>query len=178
MLIFHIAEKSRWDAARLAGSYAQSTLDRTLEEEGFIHASREDQVEGVRERYYADVRTPLVLLTIDTEKLTSPWSEDEVGDTTYPHIHGPINPSAVVAVEPLGGQQARPQRSFMGEFLAEFSFRIAAAIVVMVVASACGFLGVWLWGDSAGLWALLVGAALSTAAMIALYRRRERRLAG
>ena len=41
---------------------------------------------------------PLVLLEIDTDLLTSPWQEDPVGDTTFPHVYGPIKTSAVVDV--------------------------------------------------------------------------------
>jgi len=51
--------------------------------------------------FYADVRGPLVLLTIDTDRLTSPWQEDPVGDDTFPRVYGPINPSDVVRVQPL-----------------------------------------------------------------------------
>ncbi|MDT0201014.1 DUF952 domain-containing protein [Nocardioides sp. AE5] len=177
MLIFHVAEKSRWEAALLAGSYAQSTLDRTLEEEGFIHASREDQVAGVVQRYYADVRTPLVLLTIDTDKLTSPWREEPVGDDTFPHIHGPLNPSAVVSVGPVPGRTPAPapQRTLMSEFLAEFSFRIGAAVFVMVFAMIAGFAGIGIWGDKAGLWCLLAGAAVAIGLCIPVARARRRR---
>ncbi|RJS46912.1 DUF952 domain-containing protein [Nocardioides cavernaquae] len=136
MLIFHIAERSRWQAAKLAGSYAQSTLGQTLEEVGFLHASRADQWEDVRARYYADVRQPLVLLVIDTDLLTAPWSEDPVTadgvETTYPHIHGPLNPSAVVEERPLTST-APPTQSFFRLFFGEVAYRMIAALVVMVV---------------------------------------------
>jgi riboflavin kinase / FMN adenylyltransferase len=40
----------------------------------------------------------LVLLVIDTDRLTSPVREDDVPDSeqTFPHVYGPINPDAVV----------------------------------------------------------------------------------
>ena len=101
MQIFHIASVAEWDDAKATGAYTTSTRGRTLEQEGFLHASRADQVEGVRSRYYADVEEPLVLLTIDTDRLTSPWQVDEVGDDSYPHIYGPLNPDAVVDTRPL-----------------------------------------------------------------------------
>ena len=82
----------------------------TLAREGFIHASRADQVAGVYARYYADATEPLVLLEIDTDLLGVPWREDPVGDDTYPHIYGPLAPSAVVAATPFDG--ARPPISF------------------------------------------------------------------
>ena len=101
MQIFHIATASDWTAAQRSGTYTTSTRGRTLEQEGFIHASRRDQVAGVWQAFYADSGEPLVLLTIDTERLTSPWQVDPVGDDTFPHVYGPINASAVVHAEPL-----------------------------------------------------------------------------
>ena len=100
MRIFHLAALVDWEQALAAGAYTTSTRGRTLEQEGFLHASREDQTAGVYDRYYRDADEPLVLLTIDTDLLDVPWREDEVGNDTYPHIYGPLRPSAVVQVEP------------------------------------------------------------------------------
>ena len=72
MRIFHLATKADWDAAQASGAYTTSTHGVSLDDEGFIHASRADQWEGVRERYYADVEEPLVLLEIDTDLLDVP----------------------------------------------------------------------------------------------------------
>ena len=105
MRIFHIATLADWEAAQVSGAYTTSTRGVTLEEEGFIHASRADQWEGVRERYYADVTEPLVLLEIDTELLDVPLVEEPPAPgltETFPHLYGPLNPAAVVAVTPLG----------------------------------------------------------------------------
>ncbi len=99
--IFHIATQADWEAATGRGSYDTSTRGRTLEEEGFIHASSRQQVQPVFERYYADAAEPLVLLTIEVERVTSPVRDEQVGDATYPHIYGPINTDAVVEVQPL-----------------------------------------------------------------------------
>ena len=174
MRIFHIAERSRWEAAKLAGAYAWSTLDRTLEEEGFIHASREDQWEGVRERYYAGVRQPLVLLVIDTDKLTSPWSEDPVGDDTYPHIHGPLNPAAVVDVRPLAST-AEPSPSFFRLFFGEVAFRMVAAVLVMALAVTAQVVVRRATGsDGASLTALVAALVVGTLAAVLVYRRNAR----
>jgi glutathione S-transferase len=102
--IFHIATLADWEAAQATGSYTTSTLGRTLDEEGFLHASREDQWQGVRERFYADVTEPLVLLVIDTDRLTSPVVEEPPAPgmtETFPHVYGPLHPGAVVAVHSL-----------------------------------------------------------------------------
>ena len=97
-MIYHISSPQDWDAAQLAGDYRNSTRGRTLEDEGFLHAARRDQVAGVFDRYYADAGEPLVLLTIDTDLLEVPWREDQVGADTFPHIYGPIDLAAVVDV--------------------------------------------------------------------------------
>jgi uncharacterized protein (DUF952 family) len=101
MHIFHIATAADWEHARKTGGYTTSTVGRSLEDEGFLHAARREQVAGVFERYYLEVDEPLVLLTIDTDRLGVPWREDSVGTDTYPHIYGPLSPSAVVGVERL-----------------------------------------------------------------------------
>lgn len=106
--IFHIATAADWDAAVRAGAYTTSSRGVTLDEEGFIHASRADQVAGVYARYYADAGEPLVLLEIDTDRLGVPWREDPVGDDAYPHIYGPLAPSAVVAATPFDGAPPLP----------------------------------------------------------------------
>ena len=103
MRIFHIATMADWAAAQASGSYTTSTRGVSLVDEGFIHASREDQWEGVRDRYYADVAEPLVLLAIDTDLLDVPVVEEPVpGGETFPHVYGALRPAAVVQVTALG----------------------------------------------------------------------------
>jgi len=100
--IFHIATVADWEAAQESGSYTTSTRGRTLAEEGFIHASRAEQWPQVRRRFYADVTEPLLLLVIDTERLDVPLVEEEVpGGESFPHLYGPLRPSAVVQALPL-----------------------------------------------------------------------------
>lgn len=100
MRIFHLATVADWERAQATGTYATSTRGVTLEQEGFIHGSREDQWRGVHERYYADLDEPLVLLEVDTdllgvrvvEELAAPGATE-----TFPHIYGPITPGAVLS---------------------------------------------------------------------------------
>src|SRR4249919_347839 len=101
MRIFHIATASDWDAALASGAYTTSTRGVTLEQEGYIHASRADQWEGVRAAFYADVSEPLVLLEVDTDLLDVPVVEEPPAPgmaETFPHVYGAIPPLAVVAV--------------------------------------------------------------------------------
>lgn len=100
--IFHIATAADWRRATETGAYTTSTIGRTLEEEGYIHASRRDQVQDVLDRYYRGADEHLVLLTIDPARLTDAEVRVEaVGDDSYPHVYGPINRTAVVDVAPL-----------------------------------------------------------------------------
>jgi len=104
MRIFHIATLADWEQARADGAYRTSTRGLTLEQEGYIHASRADQWEGVRAAFYADVTEPLVLLEIDTDLLDVPVVEEvpAPGMTeTFPHVYGAIAPAAVVEVREL-----------------------------------------------------------------------------
>ncbi|GAB2753598.1 DUF952 domain-containing protein [Terrabacter koreensis] len=98
-MIYHLAEEADWEQARRDGSYTRSTRGVSLEEEGFIHASSEQQWPVVRARFYADVAGPLVLLHIDESRLT-PEVVHEVGDPatgeSFPHVYGPIDVDAVV----------------------------------------------------------------------------------
>jgi uncharacterized protein (DUF952 family) len=92
-LIYHITTREAWTKASETGSYVTPSL----KEEGFIHCSELSQVEDIKSRFYEGVQD-LVLLTIDTEKLTSQlifeWSPSV--QSTFPHIYGPINSDAVV----------------------------------------------------------------------------------
>jgi uncharacterized protein (DUF952 family) len=157
--IYHIAKRADWEEARRTGSYTVSTLGRTLADEGFIHASTREQVGPVFTSFYRGVREQLVLLTIDPERLDSPWREDLVGDQTYPHIYGPLNPSAVTAAVPLtrrGGTE-----SFTTLFVKEMAMRMFLALGVMV----CAGVGAQLW-PGRPLAGALLGALLAIAVLL------------
>jgi uncharacterized protein (DUF952 family) len=101
--VFHLALASDWEGAQAVGDYRVSTLGVTLEQEGFLHAAFAHQWEGVRERYYAGVVDPLVLLGIDPDLLDVPLVVEtpEGADEAFPHIYGPLPVTAVVDVRPL-----------------------------------------------------------------------------
>lgn len=115
MRIYHVATLADWQQAQETGTYTTSTYGRTLEEVGFIHAARHDQVPGIRDVLYADVTEPLVVLEVETGRLDAEVREEEVGDEVFPHVYGPIPTSAVVAWRParlppieLGGRAPAP----------------------------------------------------------------------
>jgi uncharacterized protein (DUF952 family) len=97
--IVHIARQADWDAALTSGTYRVSTLDRTLEQEGFIHCSQPDQVARVANAFYRGV-DGLVLLIIEEDRIGPEVRYEAIGGGTerFPHIYGPLNVEAVVAV--------------------------------------------------------------------------------
>lgn len=101
--IYHIATRADWERARRDGQYTTSTLGRTLAEEGFIHASGPGQVTGVANRYYRGLRDELLILVIEPERVLAEIRYEHVpgADAPFPHIYGPLNADAVVAVQPL-----------------------------------------------------------------------------
>jgi len=97
--IFHVTTADVWDAAVAEGEYRQSTLDRTLEEEGFIHCSTAAQVPGTLRRFYQGI-DDLVRLEIDPDQVGAEVRYE--GDPeAFPHIYGPLPVDAVVGVEPI-----------------------------------------------------------------------------
>ncbi|MFB9312483.1 DUF952 domain-containing protein [Nocardioides plantarum] len=178
MRIFHIATVADWEAARASGRYTTSTRGRTLAEEGFIHASRGDQWQAVRRRWYADVTEPLVLLVVDTTRLSSPVVDEHVPDSeeTFPHVYGPIDADAVVQTIPLEthtpdvigdtveDMPRAPSVSFSRLFLEEMFRNVLVVCAVLVAAVAGALAGAAIderWGPITGsLLGLLVGVVV------------------
>ena len=100
-MILHIAARGDWERAQADGSYR---LD-SLETDGFIHCSTSAQAPRVADALFPG-RSDLLLLCIDPAKLTSDLrfeapahpSDQDAPDETFPHIYGPIDLDAVVAV--------------------------------------------------------------------------------
>ncbi|MEO9325508.1 DUF952 domain-containing protein [Nocardioides sp. C4-1] len=195
MRIFHIATVPDWEAARASGAYTTSTRGRTLAEEGFIHASRGDQWQAVRQRYYADVTEPLVLLVIDPDLLTSPVVVEPAvpgGGQTFPHVYGPIDPAAVVQTIALDPDvtavptpvpattpapdpaTAEPAESFSRVYLREMFRNVAIASGVLLVVVLCTLVGRAVepeWGPITG---ALVGFVVGVVAVRLVTRRSLR----
>ena len=109
--LHHVTAPDTWERAVEEGTFTESTLGRSLEEEGFIHCCDPAQLDGVLALFYADVPHDLLLLTIDPRLLESPLVREvgnpETGET-FPHVYGPLNPSAVVETRVLHPPHGRP----------------------------------------------------------------------
>jgi glutathione S-transferase len=104
--IYHLALAEEWQAAQRHGSYRRSTRGLSLEQVGFIHASRVDQLAATYRRFYGDAG-PVMLLTIDPQRLTAPLRYEpapqgsEKGSELFPHLYGPLPLEAVLNAEPF-----------------------------------------------------------------------------
>jgi uncharacterized protein (DUF952 family) len=104
-VVFHIALASDWEAAQRDGDYRVSTLGCSLDDVGFIHASTSrEQVLGVASSFYTSVTEPLVVLSVDVDRVGSEVRDEFVGDAPvpFPHVYGPIPVPSVIGVADLG----------------------------------------------------------------------------
>ena len=98
--IFHIVAPRDWPAS---GEYRP----RSLHEQGFVHFSYADQVEGPANRLYRD-EPELIVVEVDPQLLgCEVRAEDSYGEgTAYPHAYGPVPVSAAVAIHRLDRDNA------------------------------------------------------------------------
>ncbi len=90
-MIFHIAKREEWLAAKSGEEYRTSSL----KSEGFIHCSTIAQVIRVADFLFKG-QNDLVLLEINDPQVTSEIKYEGETDELFPHIYGPINTSAVM----------------------------------------------------------------------------------
>jgi uncharacterized protein (DUF952 family) len=95
MITYHMVAAEDYDPA------AAEYLPAAFSDEGFIHTTRTPALLAeVANRYYRDDRRPYLLLTIDLDCLAVPWRYDAAGED-YPHLYGPLNRDAVIAIAPM-----------------------------------------------------------------------------
>ena len=92
--IVHLCQRQQWEAARRVGVYRPASL----ESEGFIHCSRPEQIGKVAQRFYRQL-PDLVLLWIDPPRVQPKIRWEAADGETFPHIYGPLNLDAVIAIQ-------------------------------------------------------------------------------
>jgi uncharacterized protein (DUF952 family) len=92
--LVHLCLRQDWEQGVQAGEYRTTSLD----EVGFIHLSRPEQIQGVAKRYYAGLQG-LVLLWIDPHKLSAEVRWEPSDGQIFPHLYGPLNLEAVQSVQ-------------------------------------------------------------------------------
>jgi glutathione S-transferase len=100
--LFHITTEADWAGAQAVGAYSVSTRGLTLAEVGFVHCAFEEQVARVANSFFRGM-DKLLVLRIAHDRLNSEvrYESVEGGDELFPHVYGPLNLEAVVAVLPL-----------------------------------------------------------------------------
>ena len=95
---YKLIDRDEWAAARAAGAYAGSAVDRA---DGYIHMSTKAQLAETARRHYAG-RSGLMLLEVDIAALGPElrWEASRGGDL-FPHLYGALPADAVVAERAL-----------------------------------------------------------------------------
>jgi glutathione S-transferase len=105
-VIYHIASAADWQRAQVDGEYRTSTRGRSLEQQGFIHASDLHQLLPTADLIYGDEDPAgLIVLVIDPAQLAAgvdvKYEPVPGAPDPFPHIFGPITPAAVTETFPL-----------------------------------------------------------------------------
>lgn len=95
-MFYHLVSRSDFEIQPADEPYVAASLA----DEGFIHLSATPaQVAWVASNLYAGV-PDLAVLVIDESLLTAPVRYDETPDGVFPHLYGPLDRDAIVAIEP------------------------------------------------------------------------------
>jgi uncharacterized protein (DUF952 family) len=99
--IYKILPRADWDAARAAGSFVGSAVDR---KDGYIHFSTAAQAQETARRHFAG-QADLVVLELEADDLGEAlrW-EPSRGGELFPHLYGRLAAAQVLGVShaPLG----------------------------------------------------------------------------
>jgi uncharacterized protein (DUF952 family) len=99
--IYKILARAEWEAARAAGAFAGSAVDR---QDGYIHFSTAEQAQETARRHFQG-QGDLVVLEIEADDLGAAlrW-EPSRGGALFPHLYGVLATRLVRAVTeaPLG----------------------------------------------------------------------------
>ena len=116
--LLHLCTHDAWANAQRQGAYSPDSL----KTEGFIHLSTTAQVVGTANLLFHG-RTGLIVLLIDSQKLTAPIKYEDAGNgVCFPHLYGPLNLDAVYGVNdfepsPDGNFEYAPSNGGMSDAL-------------------------------------------------------------
>ena len=95
-LTYHLTPRAWWEAADPDAPLRAPSLDA----EGFIHCTDgAAEMVATANRHYAEDPREFVILTVDLDRITSVWRVEDAR-RIYPHIFGPIDRAAIIAVVP------------------------------------------------------------------------------
>lgn len=99
MALFHITTAAAWEQAKRAGEYRAPSL----ETEGFIHLSTDQQWRRTAQRFFRG-QAGLVLLTLREDRLVAEVRFEPADGDLFPHLYGPLNLEGVGEVAPFAVQ--------------------------------------------------------------------------
>ena len=84
---YKLVDLDEWEAARAAGAYPGSPVDRA---DGYIHMSTAEQLPETARRHYAG-QSGLLLVEVELEGLGEAlrWERSR-GGALFPHLYGPL----------------------------------------------------------------------------------------
>ncbi|MFY0653621.1 MAG: DUF952 domain-containing protein [Cyclobacteriaceae bacterium] len=100
--IYHLARPKDWESQLQSLNYQADSL----KNEGFIHASFEEQIRETYQKYYSDMQS-MVLITIAVD-FVEPELKYEFNSTrkaSFPHIYGKLNKTAIARLQYYGVNQ-------------------------------------------------------------------------
>lgn len=95
--IYCLVPEAYWEAYADKSEY----ISRTYETEGFIHATKGDELlVKVANRVYPAFADGLLVLEIEEARIKEKVLYEEASDgLMYPHIYGPLNTDAIIAIK-------------------------------------------------------------------------------
>ena len=90
--IYKICTKSEWREIKNKGQLTGSKKDL---EDGFIHFSGEEQIEGTLNKFYSN-QNDLILLKVDTLKLDHLIWEQASDGNMFPHLYSSLDVANIV----------------------------------------------------------------------------------
>jgi len=91
--IYKIIDNDEWKKAKASGLYSGSSKDL---EDGYIHFSDEEQIEGTLKKYYSNKKN-LILLKVDTLKLDHLLWEQSSDGNMFPHLYSSLDIKNVIS---------------------------------------------------------------------------------
>ena len=91
--IYKIIDNDEWLKAKESGLYSGSSKDL---EDGYIHFSDEEQIEGTLKKYYSNKKN-LILLKVDTLKLDHLLWEQSSDGNMFPHLYSSLDIKNVIS---------------------------------------------------------------------------------
>ena len=95
-IIYHLVPADYWAAQPAGELYRPADLAKA----GFVHCSPDQEtVQWVANTSFGDTPGDLLLLAIDTRKVTAEIRWEAADERVFPHVYGPLDRGAIIQIE-------------------------------------------------------------------------------